>query len=141
MRSWDQLTVLEQLAQTYSDAHKDAYGFRDRSDTSHWTEADYEREIEACSRVIDRELEDERVRCLEAQKGFEEDVASFMEMGASDRATAIRWWFEGMGAEPKWFINPRYHTQEIEHVAYGTLPIPLWRFILPEIIPDYNPYC
>ena len=137
-RTWDQLTELEQAASTYSDAHKDAYGYRDRSDRSHWTLADYDKAIERCIVVMNEEMENERQLCLTRQRDYEQGIQDMMDLGASDRPAAIRWWFEAQGAEPEWFSNPRYHTQELEHVIYGVLPIPLWKFVLPEVIPGYS---
>lgn len=141
-KTWDQYSELEKAAVIYSDAHKDAYGFRPRDGGVHnpKTLEEYDAAIEACARVIEREQDEERVRCLEAQKGFEEDVQQMIDLGATDRAAAVRWVFESYGATPEELANPRYHTQEIEHAAYGTLPIPLWPFILPEVIPGYRPY-
>ena len=38
MKSWEDLTPLEQARETYSDMYKDAYGMRPRGvDTSTWT--------------------------------------------------------------------------------------------------------
>lgn len=137
-KSCDDYTDLEKAECVYYEAHKDAYGFRDRSDRSSWTLADYDRETEKLCRVINDEEERERQLCLQRQREFEGQIESLISLGASDRAAAVRWWFESNGAEPGWLADPRYHTQEIEHVAYGILPIPLWRFVLPEIIPGYR---
>jgi len=60
MKTWNEMTVLEQLACTHYDAYKDAYGFRPRHlDTSGWTVQDFETAIGLCS-VIIKESEDRR---------------------------------------------------------------------------------
>lgn len=92
-------TLLEELHQLYSDIHKDAYGFRPRGLSDEFLAdetalraaiADAERALEV---TIRREREDE-ARAIAA---FERRVASTMEAGAADRATAIRWLREAAG--------------------------------------------
>jgi hypothetical protein len=92
MKHWDELTVLEQYAETFWDMYKDAYGFRPRHiDTSGWTEADFEAEFEVIGREIKREAEALREKEAAATADFEARVNSIILLGAVDRATALRW--------------------------------------------------
>jgi hypothetical protein len=56
MKTWNELTRLEQLAITHWDAYKDAHGVRPRwIDTSQWTESDFESEIELLIEIMKRD--------------------------------------------------------------------------------------
>jgi hypothetical protein len=91
MKSWDEMTELEQLACEYSDYYKDAYGFRPRNDVSLWTAEDYKKQFEQLSRVC-RENEEERNKAEQAAVvSFEALVAKLIsENGVKNRADAIR---------------------------------------------------
>lgn len=134
-RTWEQLTALEQAACIYSDAHKDAYGFRDRSDTSHWTLEDYEREIAHCAEVIGREEREEDRRAALMLLEWESQLAKMQALGAADRATAIRWHIQSLGYEGEFH---HYDTQEVESALYGTYPIRIWGILLSEVWPTYT---
>jgi hypothetical protein len=141
LRTWNQLSDLEQAANLFSDAHKDAYGFRPRYNTSSWTIEDFDREIRDCSREIFREEERSRQQGLQCQREFEEAVQANLDLGAADRATAIRWFFEANGYEAYEGNEPfaEYESQNVESVLYGLgYPIPMWQFILREIWPHYT---
>lgn len=96
--SWEEMTVLEQMACTYWDMYKDAHGIRPRGiDTSSWTEADFEREFEYLAGVIRRE-EEARVEAEHlASCKFEQRILDLIAAGAGDRATAIRWIHQAEG--------------------------------------------
>ena len=95
MKSWEQLTALEQCACTYSDMYKDCYGVRPRFDQSDWTVEDYEREFAVMGREIEAQLAEENVRQAEAIAVFEETVANSVSFGATNREVAIRWIMNG----------------------------------------------
>lgn len=91
-KTWEDLTVLEQMACTYSDMYKDAYGVRPRGiDTTQWTVEDFEKEFDRLQEVIldEEQRLQERERQVIVQ--FEQRVADAIQMGAADRETAIRW--------------------------------------------------
>jgi hypothetical protein len=90
--SWDELSELEQAQATYWDMHKDAYGVRPRCiDTSAWTIEDFEAEFVILGQAI-AESEIERKNSEEkATVVFEQRVQSLIQLGAKDRATAMRW--------------------------------------------------
>ena len=91
-KSWADYTPLEQAAMTWWDMYKDAYGHRPRgTDTSSWTLERFESEFKYLQDVIHR---NERQRELDEAfniKRFEERVAKIIELGAKDRAMALRW--------------------------------------------------
>ena len=92
-RIWDQLSELEQLQSTYSDVHKDVYGFRpsDFGGASvEWLKAELERLYKSLERHLDEEAEMTKV----AIATFGELVASVMGIGAKNREDAIRWILE-----------------------------------------------
>ena len=91
-KSWEEMSVLEQMACQYWDMYKDAYGVRPRGiDTSSWTEADFEQEFASLGSVIEREEADRKVAEAKAMHDFEMRMQTLMMTGARDRATALRW--------------------------------------------------
>jgi len=90
-KTWEEMTVLEQYAETYSDMYKDAYGFRPHLDTSNWTEEDFEKEFEMLSNMINQQAQERDQAYGFAIKEFEDRIAALMQHGARNRAMAIRW--------------------------------------------------
>ena len=98
-KTWEEMTVLEQYGCQYWDMYKDAYGVRPRGiDTSSWTEADFEREFVQLSKTIDENYREQLASEAKAIERFEAQVTSFIESGAKDRETAIRWFHEAEGS-------------------------------------------
>jgi hypothetical protein len=97
-KSWEEMTVLEQMACQYWDMYKDAHGIRPRGiDTSSWTEADFMKEFDYLGQLITQQ-EEARVESEHmAIVKFEQRVLNLMCMGAGDRATAVRWIHEAEG--------------------------------------------
>jgi hypothetical protein len=91
MRSWEELTVLEQMACEYSDFHKEAYGFRPRHSLKGWTVEDFEREFATFRSVCEANAIAEREAEKIAIAEFESRVLQTVALGAGDSATAIRW--------------------------------------------------
>jgi hypothetical protein len=91
-KSWDEYTPLEQAAMTWWDMYKDAYGVRPRgTDTSDWSLARYRAEmlyLQECIKSNERQRELDEAFNI---KRFEERVAKVIELGAKDRAMALRW--------------------------------------------------
>src|SRR4051812_46074983 len=100
-RTWEQYTALEQAAILYSDAHKDAYGFRPREGGVHnpQTLEEYDAAIAQCAEVIGREEREEDRRAALKLLEWESALAAMQALGASDRATAIRWHIQSLGYE------------------------------------------
>ena len=97
-KNWEEYTPLEKAAMTYWDMYKDAFNFRPRSvDTSKWALTDFEKEFETLQFIINRNeaqrIEDE----AQAVVRFEARIKSIMDLGAKDRAMALRWIHEAEG--------------------------------------------
>ena len=98
-KSWEEMSTLEQYACTYWDMYKDAYGVRPRGvDTAGWTEAQFEAEFELLGKEIDSNYKEQLASEAKAIERFEAQVKSFIESGANDRETAIRWFHEAEGS-------------------------------------------
>lgn len=96
-RTWEQMSELEQLQCTYSDAYKDAYGFRPRGVVS--TDVEWYRtqladigDIITWNEQAKYEAETRAIEKLEIQ------IAAIIATGAKDRATAIRWIMDSIDA-------------------------------------------
>jgi hypothetical protein len=98
-KSWEEYTPLEQASMTWWDMYKDAYGVRPRgTDTSDWSLARYRAEMLYLQEVIERNEAQRRQDEAEAVVRFEARVASIIELGAKDRAMALRWIHEAEGS-------------------------------------------
>jgi len=98
-KSWEEYTPLEQAAATWWDMYKDAHGIRPRgTDTSDWSLARYRAEMLYLQEVIERNEAQRRQDEAEAVVRFEARVASIIELGAKDRAMALRWIHEAEGS-------------------------------------------
>jgi len=94
MTAWEDMTEKEQLECIFWDMYKDAHGFRPR----HMMEAIRSATVEELRKDMDqlqiiiadneREREQEQARAVEA---FELRVSSLLNIGAQDRAMALRW--------------------------------------------------
>jgi len=97
-KTWEEMSVLEQMACQYWDMYKDAYGVRPRGvDTSNWTEADFLKEFGYLNLVIEREAIQRREAQAKAILAFEDRVGILLGMGADDREMAMRWIHEAEG--------------------------------------------
>ena len=110
LKSWEEMTVLEQMACQFWDMYKDAYGVRPRGiDTTSWTEADFEAEFQMLGKVIEQEDIARKEAEAEATAKFEQHVTNTICMGAKDRATALRWIMDASQAGDDWeyfcFLN------------------------------------
>jgi hypothetical protein len=98
-KSWEEMSTLEQYACQFWDMYKDAYNVRPRGiDTTSWTEAQFEAEFVQLGKVIEANYKDQLESEAKAIERFETQVQSFIESGAKDRATAIRWFHEAEGS-------------------------------------------
>ncbi len=84
---------------TVSDLHKDTYGFRPC--VSFWTEwrsgTDDQKQVIWDQLIAAHDIEVQLYRAARQRSidEFEATIARTIELGASDRATAIRWFIEG----------------------------------------------
>ena len=96
-KSWEEMTALEQAQCTYSDFHKDAYGFRPRNDVSDWTLEDFDREFAIFARVCEENRIQQEAAEAEAIVRFEDRVTNLMHTG-TNRARVIAWLMDAEGA-------------------------------------------
>ena len=90
-KSWEEMSELEQAQCTYSDFHKDAYGFRPRGiDTSTWTLEDFEKEFAVFARVCEQNRIEREAAEAEAIIRFEDRVLNLMHTG-TNRERVIAW--------------------------------------------------
>jgi hypothetical protein len=98
-KSWEEMSVLEQMACQFWDMYKDAYGVRPRGvDTSSWSETDFLKEFGYLNLVIEREEIARKEREERAAHDFEMRVLSLLQSGAKDREMALRWIHEAEGS-------------------------------------------
>jgi len=95
-KSWEEMTALEQAQCTYSDFHKDAYGFRPRNDISNWTLEDFDREFAIFARVCEENRIQEEAAEAEAIVRFEDRVTNLMHTG-TNRQRVIAWLMDAEG--------------------------------------------
>lgn len=88
-----------ELASTYSDMYKDVHGFRPRVDTWHWTEQDFQDEIEWLSKELQTKMDEEEMYQKQNAADFEIRIGKTIELGAGDRETALRWIHEAEGTD------------------------------------------
>ena len=91
-KTWEEMSVLEQMQCQYWDMYKDAYGMRPRGiDTSTWTEAEFLNVFEQLAEVIQREEEQRKINETEAAVRFEAQIDSLIAAGAVSRDAALKW--------------------------------------------------
>ena len=97
-KSWEEMSVLEQMQCQYWDMYKDAYGVRPRGiDTTDWTEEYFIAEFETLGKVIEREEADRKEREAQAIVEFEDRVLNLMHTG-TNRERVIAWLMDAEGA-------------------------------------------
>ena len=98
LKSWEELSELEQAQEIYSDMHKDAYGFRPRFDYSTWTLDKFNAQFETMGRIIEADNKVEKENQEKSAHDFEMRVLSLLQTGAKDREMALRWIHEAEGS-------------------------------------------
>jgi len=99
-KNWEEYTPIEKAAMTYWDMYKDAYNFRPRDvDTSKWAMTDFEKEFEILQFIINRNEVQRLKEEAQAVTLFEARIASIIQLGAKDRAMALRWIHEAEGTD------------------------------------------
>ena len=92
LKSWSELSPLEQAAGTFWDFYKEAYGVRPRwIDTTNWTLEDFDREFEVLARVCKENAELRDAQEAASVVRFEARIVDLIAIGAKNRTTAIRW--------------------------------------------------
>ena len=97
-KSWEEMSVLEQMQCQYWDMYKDAYGMRPRGiDTTSWTEAEFLKEFDQLAEVIQREEIARKEAEAKAIVDFEDRVTNLMHTG-TNRERVIEWLMDAEGA-------------------------------------------
>ena len=97
-KSWEEMSVLEQMQCQYWDMYKDAYGVRPRGvDTSGWTEQVFMAEFELLGKVIEQEEIARKESEAQAIVRFEDSVLNLMHTG-TNRERVIAWLMDAEGA-------------------------------------------
>ena len=98
-KSWEDMSVLEQMQCQYWDMYKDAYGVRPRGiDTSSWTEYAFMVEFEHLAIEIEKNEAQRQINESEASVRFEAQIDSLIAAGAVSREAAIKWIHEAEGS-------------------------------------------
>jgi len=93
-----ELTERQELLCTISDLHKDARGFRPSLDRYELkTDDELMAEIEWLGREVKEEIEREQQIDALCITRFNDEVAIFIQQGAANRSTAIRWMLQAQG--------------------------------------------
>ena len=97
-KSWDEMSVLEEMACQYWDMYKDAHGFRPRHvDTSGWSEQEFTDEFDFLQRMIADNEAQRKAYEAEAITKFETRVLNLMHPG-TNRQRVIAWLMDAEGA-------------------------------------------
>jgi hypothetical protein len=110
-KEWDELTELEQLQSIYSDAYKDAYGFRPRGMSGEcWNSVEWlKEELKFLDGEIARRISEAEEDGKVAVEIFEKTVTAMIEAGANDRETALRWIFDAEDLD----INDKFDRESL----------------------------
>ena len=93
-----ELTKRQELLCTISDLHKEARGFRPSLDRYELkTDDELMAEIEWLGREVKEEIEREQQIDALCITRFNDEVAIFIQQGAANRSTAIRWILQAQG--------------------------------------------
>jgi hypothetical protein len=98
LKSWEELSELEQAQEIYSDMHKDAYGFRPRFNYGNYTLEQLNAEFETMSKIIEQEDSTRKDAEVKAVVRFEKQLASMMQDGAQTRQQALKWIHDAEGS-------------------------------------------
>jgi hypothetical protein len=99
LKSWEEMSTLEQYSCQFWDMYKDAYGVRPRGiDTAAWDEATFEAEFNYLQDLIAKNEQERKVAEHEATVAFEQRMQELYACGAKDRAMALRWVHEAEGS-------------------------------------------
>ena len=91
---------------TFSDLHKDAYGFRPSERFYVWMQTATPDELQAewdrLIKAVEAAIEEDARRQKEAIESFEAHVQKTIDAGAGDRQTALRWIMDASSCNGDW---------------------------------------
>jgi len=92
------MTERDELLQIISDMGKDINGVRPSlAPFNSMTETELRAEIERLQPLLDEAIEHEQMIDAECITRFNDEVATFIQQGATNRTTAIRWMLQAQG--------------------------------------------
>jgi hypothetical protein len=92
------MSIINELASTYSDLYKDVHGFRPRG-MGELTIDQYHSEIDWLQQELTKQVEEERITQQQNIIQFEERINNTIQRGAGDRSTALRWIHQAEGTD------------------------------------------
>ena len=99
MKTWEQMSPLEQSSAIWWDLYKDVHGRRPRGiDTRSWDLDEFTRQIDGLQEALERQMADERQEQAKSVARFENRIREFILGGAGDRETALVWIAREIGA-------------------------------------------
>ena len=108
-KTWEELTVVEQLYSTFSDMHKDVYGVRPRGKSiDEYTEDELVSELDFLDKQMEITIAYDLEREQDAIKSFESTVGKVMELCNCVRDKAIKYLYEAEG-----------NIQDMGHFCYN----------------------
>lgn len=110
-------TEREELLSYISDAHKDAYGFRPRGIYNELTIEQLRVEADRLSEAVADAIREQEAAQAAAAVIFEARIATLIEMGAGDRATAIRW--DKQSYEDDYILEDESYYEYKNGLQYG----------------------
>ena len=87
----------EELLSTISDMYKDAFGIRPHGMFNDYSEVELRAEIERLQPLVDEAVEAEKQADAMSITRFNDEVGTFLQQGAANRSTAIRWMLQAQG--------------------------------------------
>lgn len=100
----------------YSDAHKDAYGFRPSGDKMKairaMSDAEFDKEWDSVVSDVERSIENEKAEHQAAQRDWRAHIAKIVVTHCVSRRVAIRWDMSSQG------LNHR-HKYDVDHYRFN----------------------
>lgn len=87
----------EELLSTISDMYKDAFGVRPHGMFNEYSEQELLEEIDRLQAEVEEAIEHEQKTDALLIAKFNDEVATFIQQGAANRFTAIRWMLQAQG--------------------------------------------
>ena len=87
----------EDLLSTISDMYKDAFGVRPHGMFNEYSDQELLEEIDRLQAEVDEAIEHEQKTDALLIAKFNDEVATFIQQGAANRFTAIRWMLQAQG--------------------------------------------
>ena len=87
----------EELLSTISDMYKDAFGIRPHGMFNDYSEVELRAEIERLQPLVDEAVEAEKQADAMSIARFNDEIGTFLQSGATNRTTAIRWMLQAQG--------------------------------------------